>query len=176
MYVCNYIPLYILIFINEMRINNEESKEKNIYYLVKITFLDHILLWIILAALAVISCLVLFIFLMSAHETKEKLKDINNINMDLLNYFITYLIPLLTLDLSNFYSIVINIILFIIIGIFHIKSGIVHYNIMLVLLGYNVFVGNEEKVYLSKKSIDEIKNNSEILKIKQIGSTKYFII
>lgn len=91
----------------------------------------------------------------------------------ILNYFVTYLIPLLSLDFSNIYSIFINFLIFIIIGIFHTKSDMLHYNLLLVLMGYNIYSNDKNKIFISKCNLIEDYDDKEVL---QIASSRYFIV
>lgn len=169
-YICNYIPLFLLIFLNELKRNNESFNRESICFVLS----EYMFVWIIIFILSLSSITSLFIlWLQSSQTSNEKIGELKNTNIDILNYFITYLIPLLSLDLSNIYSILINIILFFILGIFHVKSEMLHYNIVLVLLGFNIYVNNNSKVFISKKNKDNINDND---KVSQIGSTNYFII
>lgn len=130
--------------------------------------------WIILLVISCLSLAILIlIWLNNAKKSDEIPGELKIINTDILNYFVTYLTPLLSLDLSNKYSIVLNLILFIIIGIFHTKSDMLHYNILLVLMGYNIYSNEKQKIFISKYDLLDFCENKNVY---QIGSSKYFII
>lgn len=167
-YICNYIPLFFLIFLNEIR--KGEDNQKSVYSVI----LDFKIYWIILLSVSMISIIVLlYKWIKNAQSSSEIPGKLKIINTDILNYFVTYLIPLLSLDLSNIYSIFINSIIFIIIGIFHTKSDMLHYNLLLVLLGYNIYSNEKNKIFISKCNLIEDCDDKHVY---QIASSRYFLV
>lgn len=165
-YISNYIPLFFLIFIKQLE-NGYPDISPNVL------FLSHWVLWVSLILISILSSLSLLIWLKFQNNSEEIPSHLEMKNLDILNYFITYLIPLLSLDIYNIYSLILNFVLFIIIGIYQIKSNALEMNLILILLGYNVFTGNKGKIFITKLSIDDLYNNH--FKVSQIGSTKFFI-
>ena len=166
LYISNYIPLFFLVFIKQLENGYPSITAKNL-------FLEHSALWIILIAVSILSFLSLLKWLKPQSSSEEIPCNLETKNLDILNYFVTYLIPLLSLDVNNEYSLLLNFILFIIIGIYHVKSDSLEMNLVLLLLGYNVFIGNKGKVFITKLSIEYIYNNEP--EVFQIGSTKFFL-
>ncbi|PTI29396.1 hypothetical protein BU072_08555 [Mammaliicoccus vitulinus] len=167
-YICNYIPLFLLIFLNEIR--KAEDNQKSVCSVI----LEFKLYWIILLLVSVLSILVLlYRWLKNAQSSDEIPGELKIINTDILNYFVTYLIPLLSLDLANIYSISINFIIFIIIGVFHTKSDMLHYNLLLVLMGYNIYSNDKNKIFISKCDLVEDCNDKQVY---QIASSRYFLV
>lgn len=166
LYISNYIPLFILIFIKQLENGFPDTDIKNL-------FLAHWIIWCVLISVSMLSFLLLLFWLRPKNLSEEIPYNLETKNLDILNYFVTYLIPLLSLDVTNFYSILLNSILFIIIGVYHIKSDILEMNLVLILLGYNVFTGNKGKIFITKLSIEDIYNIES--QTFQIGSTKYFL-
>src|SRR5699024_10321048 len=103
-YICNYIPLFLLIFLNEIK--KAEDDHRSMYSVV----LEFKIYWVILLIVSVISITFLLLkWIRNAQSSDEIPGELKIINTDILNYFVTYLIPLLSLDLANVYSISINI-------------------------------------------------------------------
>lgn len=167
-YICNYIPLFLLIFLNEIR--KAEDNQKSITYVI----FEFKIYWIILFLVSLVSVIFLICkWIKNAQASDENPGELKIINTDILNYFVTYLIPLLSLDFSNIYSIFINFLIFIIIGIFHTKSDMLHYNLLLVLMGYNIYSNDKNKIFISKCNLIEDYDDKEVL---QIASSRYFIV
>lgn len=167
-YICNYIPLFILILLNEFR--KAEDNQKSVSSVI----CEFKFYWIFLFLVSVISVIFLIRnWIKNAQASDEIPGELKIINTDILNYFVTYLIPLLSLDLSNIYSIFINFLIFIIIGIFHTKSDMLHYNLLLVLMGYNIYSNDKNKIFISKCNLIEGFDDKEVL---QIASSRYFIV
>lgn len=167
-YICNYIPLFLLIFLNEIK--KAEDDHRSMYSVV----LEFKIYWVILLIVSVISITFLLLkWIRNAQSSDEIPGELKIINTDILNYFVTYLIPLLSLDLANVYSISINIIIFVIIGLFHTKSDMLHYNLLLVLMGYNIYSNDKNKIFISKCNLLENYDDRDVF---QIASSRYFIV
>lgn len=166
LYLANYVPLYFLIYLKQLEIN-EEMKFFEL-------FTDYKTLWVTLIIISGISVFATFYWLSGKRDYYKTFTDLHPINENVLTYFITYLIPLLSLDISNMYSVYINISLFLIIGIFHVKFNYLHVNIILILLGYRVYQEtNTNNILITKKETTELTEDK--IKVKQIGSSNYYI-
>lgn len=167
LFISSYIPLYIIIFIQNMDMLNLQS----IYKVYKI----NPIFWNTLLVLSIISIIALFIFFNGNHTKKVTFLEIKSIDNDILDYFITYIIPLNTIDITKGNSILVNFIIFFIIGTYYIHSNLMHLNILLIFLGYNVFKDSNDNVIISKKNIDYFKMNENIV-CKKIGNSKIYIV
>ncbi|WP_206748192.1 hypothetical protein, partial [Staphylococcus pseudintermedius] len=61
---------------------------------------------------------------------KVELHELKLNEYEIINYFITYLIPILTLDPSRWTSILSNGILIILVGIYFVRNNLLSFNIM----------------------------------------------
>lgn len=167
LFMSSYIPLYILIFINEMEELNLESVAK--------VYEKSNILWMVLLGLSVLSILSLTIFFKGNYTKRSTFKEVESINNDILDYFVTYIIPLTTVDISKGTSILVNLIIFFIIGIYYIESDLMYLNILLIFIGYKVYRDKSDNIIISKNGIDFFKRKDDIL-CKKIGNTKIYIV
>ncbi len=167
LFISSYIPLYVLIFINDMEELNIES--------VLEVYNKNNIFWIIISVLSIVSMLSMIIFLNFNHTKRSTFENVESIHNDILDYFITYIIPLNTVDITKSTSILVNSIIFFIIGVYYVESDLMYLNILLIFIGYKVYRDKSDNIIISKKDKDDFKRNENIL-CKKIGNTKIFIV
>ncbi|PTG41009.1 hypothetical protein BUY20_12870, partial [Staphylococcus cohnii] len=91
---------------------------------------------------------------------KKKFKGVTTLDNEILSYFITYIIPLLSLEVNNIYSIINNLFLFALIGVIQIKNNNLYNNVILIILGYSVFKDEKNMIIISKKKLGYIENQN----------------
>lgn len=160
-FLTSYIPLFILIIIKDLKDLTINSLE--------ITFKENKLFIFVVLILSIISSLITIILFRAQKCEPLEIKEIEKVDESILEYFVTYLIPLLEIELGNKVSILINIIIFIIIGVYQVKGNKLYLNIILVFLGYSIYRCNSRYILISKKSIDDFKINNQI-KINLLGN------
>jgi len=104
----------------------------------------------------------------------EKLEGrIENTGKATLQYFLTYVIPFLAVEIFDWQDLATYGIIFVIIGILYIKSDLIYLNPTLLLLRYNIYkvvTAEREIVVISKNDNRKIISNPMI----EIGSGVYF--
>ena len=117
MFITSYVPLYLLLIISNLNIV-KWSDWKSIENWQK-AFLDNLYFNLIMISLSIISVVVLICVncLKSNSYMECSEVEIKNSAGDILNYFITYLFPLLSMQIDNSTSILVNVVVFIIIGL-----------------------------------------------------------
>lgn len=163
-YVSSYVPLFILVYVKQAELHNI-----NIFCVWNLNKI----FWTVCIVSSLLGLIVLFKWLIGKPTTDRKYSNIKPINTEILNYFITYLVPLLSLDVTNQYSIMVNVILFLIIGLVHVRSHLYHLNTLIILLGYNVYTSDEGFILISKIRLDE---ESMHLNIKSNGVSPFNIV
>lgn len=167
LFISSYIPLYILIFIQSM----ENFQLKSVLQ----TYKENNILWNVIISISIFSIVSLIVFFCGNYTKKETFKEVRSIDNDILNYFITYIIPLTTVDITKSTSIAVNFIIFSIIGIYYIQSNLMYLNILLIFMNYRVFQDNNNNIIITKENADYFKMNEKIL-CKKIGNTKIYIV
>lgn len=93
----------------------------------------------------------------------------------IISYIFTYLVPLLSMDINNGNSIIINLLLFILIGVLYVAQDLIYLNPILALLGFNFYI-NDEKIIITKFSLEKLKEfeeNENKVKGNRLGSQIY---
>lgn len=152
MFITSYVPLYLLLIISNLNIV-KWSDWKSIENWQK-AFLDNLCFNLIMILLSIISVIVLICVncLKSNSHMECSEVEIKNSAGDILNYFITYLFPLLSMQIDNSTSILVNVVVFIIIGLLYVKSDLVYLNPMLILFHYDIVQINDKIVITHKRN------------------------
>lgn len=166
LYTTSYIPIFLIIFINNM--NNISFKE------VQNTFIKNWVFWGLVILIFSGCIIVLCDFLKELKNTKEqnikpiKLSDkkIKNHESEILNYFVTFLIPILTLNPFQWASILSNVLLIVLVGMYFVKNNLLSFNILLIILNFSIYKDQYSNVYITKANINEIM-------IKELDAYQY---
>ncbi|MGD9569685.1 MAG: hypothetical protein AB7V48_15485 [Sedimentibacter sp.] len=153
-FLTSYIPLFVLIIIKDLKDLTINSLQT--------TFKENQMFISVILTLSVVSSLITIILFRAEKCDSIEVKEIEEVDENILEYFITYLIPLLEIELGNEVSILINTIIFIIIGVYQVKGNKLYLNIILIFLGYSIYKCNSKYILISKKNIDDIKINNQI--------------
>ncbi|QOY78899.1 hypothetical protein IRZ54_04825 [Staphylococcus aureus] len=150
MYISPYSPIILMIFINNM-----ESISLNSFLK---TFYDNDLFWTIIFITIGFSLIISSDFLERLKKsTSNNTRPINielttlKINeSEIINYFITYLIPILTLNPTKWTSIISNMILILLVGIYFIKNNMLSFNILFLVINYRIYKGSRDNIYIRR--------------------------
>ncbi|TPR12621.1 hypothetical protein [Apilactobacillus timberlakei] len=171
-FISSYIPIFIMIFLNNLKkFNSVEFKN---------TVNMNRNFWISLLLISVISLITLFLWLIiitSISRKKDKTSKIDKLksyDSEILNYFITYIIPILSLKPDSYPSIVMNAILLFIEGIYFISNNALQYNIVLIIFGYHIYTFQNDHIIITRKKKSEIEFCD--LKAAQIATTNFYYI
>lgn len=170
LFFSSYIPIFLMIFLNNLDSFSGDS--------FKITWNKNPCLWISMIILSVITLIILFIWIgilkkEAADTTKQQyqLKDLKKYDSEVLNFFVTFIIPILSLKPESGPSIVMNSVLVIIEGIYYISNNALYFNVILIILGYHVYTFSNDNIVISKKTEDQLFLSPEA---SQIGTTNIF--
>ncbi|SIS66547.1 hypothetical protein [Salimicrobium salexigens] len=164
LFVSSFMPLYVILMVKFY--DFEEAFFKNIK--------DNSTAFVFLLTLILISVLTFMYFYFCELNSETSFSRIENKNSEILTYFITYIVPITTLNVDEINSIIINFLLFFVIGVFYVKSDLFYLNILFTLTGFNVYIDVNNKVVLSKKSADRINDQGPI-SVRKVGEKIYII-
>ena len=161
LFISSYFPLYIFLLILNIDMYNSIEKLKQIP--VKI-FLISILIFIVISIISLMSIII------SKNGTKKLLiENIERPDDTIISYIMTYIIPILTVNNIDKYEIVVNILLFILIGYLYIRLNLLYLNPLWSMFGYISYRVNNDTVLITNYKITDLK-----IKIKNNQSVKGF--
>lgn len=161
-FISSYIPLFVLIIINNWQ-----------HLLVNLTSKISLGVLLLLMAYGISTLLIYFFGKSTAMMVSANEKINKSPNDSLINYLMAYIVPLSTFNICSFFpSVLVNVILFIVIGILYIRLNLVALNPILTLFGYVAYSeDNTGKMYLTNMSpqfLEEFINDSSVAKGRQI--------
>jgi hypothetical protein len=171
-YVSSYIPVFIMIFLNNLK----SFSLKDIANL----WNTNTIFWISVLLISFTSLVVLIIWLLSmriaskSKQRKYKIEKINPNDSEVLNFFVTFIIPILSLKPDSYPSIVMNLLLLIIEGIFFVSNNALYFNVLLIIFGFHVYTFDSNNIIITRRKKDEL--DFEDSKASQIGTTNIFYI
>lgn len=169
LFITSYVPLYLLLLLNNLGL--EKWSEWIKPDILKQAFCKNLCFnWaIIFLSLCCVVILVCFGRLKSNSHIIYESEIVRNNSGDILNYFITYLFPLLSMDIKNANSIIVNGFVFLLIGLLYVKGDMLYLNPMLIFFRYHVIqIG--DKILITKKNVVELQQY--IAQEKKMGVRK----
>lgn len=140
----------------------------------KSNIVDHRIAYSVLMGLIVVSIVSFLYFLFCKMNREENFGSVESANSEILSYFITYIVPLTTLKENDINSIIVNLILFVVMGVFYVSENQFYLNVLFKFTGFNVYQDENKKIIISKKGADKINNKSHV-QVKKLGN-KVFLI
>lgn len=177
-YLSSFIPLYLLLIIQNIQIRDNSGR-----FLAPNEFFTQFFqtntsvsfFWGGLLILSLLSLFGVFLFFLVYSKTEGRIGEIKYtefVREDTLGYIVTYIVPLITMDIQSGRSLLINFILFIIIGTFYVRNDQLFMNPLYNICGYNVFSA-EDQIYITRISKSKLKiiakRNLPVKKVNLVG-------
>ena len=164
LFISSFLPLYILLMVQF------SDFDKSIMY----NLIEHKVAYSVLMGLIVVSIATFLYFIFCKMNKEEDFGKVESVNNEVLTYFITYIVPLTTLKEDDINSIIINLILFFVIGVFYVSENQFYLNVLFKFTGFNVYQDDNKKIIISKKPLVKISNKSHV-KVKKLGNRIFLI-
>ncbi|AOV07991.1 hypothetical protein [Sporosarcina ureilytica] len=161
-YLSSFIPLYLLLIIQNLQITDSDGKILSFKDFINQFFhtsTSVAFFWggvLVLLFLSLFGVALFFLVYANTDGRVGTIKDAELIREDTMGYIVTYIVPLISMDVNSARSLTINLILFIIIGTFYVKNDQLFMNPLYNICGYNVF-SSEEQIYITKISKSKLK-------------------
>lgn len=174
LFISSYAPLYLLVALNNYKF--EESFLWNFHDVAETSYKQWF--WIVLITLFIISIVtVLILQSVSLNETRQ-IDNLVSINENILSYIITYVVPLTVINIDNINSLLVNLVLFIIIGIIYVNNDLIYLNILIIFIGFHVYkdsMDNKIITNLSKNELKEITVSNEPVKYRELAKGIFLV-
>ncbi|MBC1530465.1 hypothetical protein HB825_05870 [Listeria booriae] len=153
LFVSSYLPLYVLLLISF--IFDVDIKLKNFFENLSVESMYAIgLILLCLLSVVVLSRL---IFFKKGNERISIPDSYKTTGDNVISYIMTYVVPMLSLDFRSLDSILINLLLFICIGVIYVSNNLVYLNPVIALLGYHVYESSSGKIIITKLRIGQLE-------------------
>lgn len=176
-YMSSFIPLYLLLIVQNFHFRSDKGRFSLEVVMNQFNFSTKTIsfFWwglLILISISLLGCLVFFKIYNAKEGILADISDAEFVREDTMGYIVTYIVPLLSMDISNMRSLVLNFLLFIIIGTFYVKNDQIFMNPIYNLFGYNIFSA-ESGIYITQISKQKLKllskNNVKVRKTNILG-------
>ena len=161
LFLSSYIPLYILLIV--ANVNVDSGYLQGIIDLFESKFF-----WKILYCLIVFPIVFLPFLYFKKPNSRDNPVKYQSVEDNVISYIMTYITPLLTIDITENQddrTILINIILFFIIGILYVKQDLVYLNPTFSLMGLNIFRDNDNERYIiTRLTINDLEELRQLRK------------
>ncbi|MED4562709.1 hypothetical protein [Bacillus altitudinis] len=154
LYISSFFPLYVLLVISNYK---DIPTFKDVSEIMKFKDLNAGMFWIVICALSLISIISLAIVMKTKQPEKHTFKDINQTEDHLLNYVVTYLLPLLSIEIHKTESLLVNAGLFALIGFLYVRNSLVYLNPLFLFFGYNLYKADNGKIIITNYNFYELK-------------------
>lgn len=173
MFISSYFPLYIILLILNI------EKYNNIPKLIKILKFENIEVSLFAFIIIIFICISLeSIYDLKNTNASESHKFLNISNSDdsIINYMMTYIIPLLSTDFLSKKTLIMNVMLFLIIGFMYVRLNLVYLNPLWLIWGYSMYKADGSKIIITNISYSDIKSlENEDLKSSLLCDRIYLI-
>lgn len=158
LYLSSYSPLYILILIKEY--NQLFDALSNICRPQVSYFFVYVTLGLLIYSLWIIRK-VFFGKSIDSFEVSDKYETVTD---SVMNYVMTYIIPMISIEFSQPITVITNFLLFVFIGIIYVKNDLIYLN-PLISIRRNIFL-KDDKIVISKFTQGELKRfNKENIEV-----------
>lgn len=184
LYLSSFIPLYILLIVQNIQLRNTEGKIYNSSEFVN-QFIGNEkttpnIFWIVIFSLLLISAITICVFVkffLKAEGSSGKIIGESFSREDTLGYIVTYIMPLISIDIKSPRSLIINSILFVTIGIFYVKNNQLFMNPILNVMNYKI-LSSDGYIYITKLSprkMKELSREGITVSLKNVAEDIYIV-
>lgn len=173
MFISSYFPLYIILLILYNDKINNISKIKSILMFENSTVSIFIIILVIFCIISIFTCKDLK---KTEGNENHKFYNIESTRDTIISYMMTYIVPILSINISDNKTIIINTILYILIGFMYIKLKLIYLNPLFLLCGYYMYNADNGIIIITNISCDEIHQlNGTTVKASPLGNKIYLI-
>lgn len=173
MFISSYFPLYTILLILYNNEFNSFCKMKNIIKFNDVKISIFILFLIGLCLISIITCIDL---ITTKGIENHVITSIESTGDTIISYLMTYIVPILSINPNENEKLIVNIILYLLIGFMYVKLKIVYLNPLWLFCGYYIYKGDNNSVIISNFEYGELRSlMGENLKSSLICDKIYLI-
>nr|DAR70296.1 MAG TPA: hypothetical protein [Caudoviricetes sp.] len=153
MFLSSYFPLYIMILIIYF--------EKYFDICTNPTIRKSLFLFAVITAI-VISIFSFILLCKSSGDRELTFQKVERPDDTIISYIMTYIIPLLSIDITKNSTIIVNFLLFIVIGYLYIRLNLVYLNPLWAIFGYVSYRIDEDKILITNIPYNNLKRKKVV--------------
>lgn len=159
LFITSYLPLYLWLLFSSIDYDKLDCSQFELRNLIEFSSFFRLVL-VFLIFLSVVEIAKLFIGSGSEVKVLPVDMEVSPESDSLMNYVVTYFAPLISFDLQDMKSVVMNVLLFLLIGLMYVGSSATYLNPVLGIFGFKIFgVSGFPHAHhiISRFSFDEIE-------------------
>ncbi|WP_301405350.1 hypothetical protein [Enterococcus entomosocium] len=168
LYISSYLPLYLLLLYKGVYEYQNDCNNRISLCLV-------LVYCTVLIILSIIGILTIAYFIFKKTNRTEPTKGtFNSTGDNIISYIMTYLSPMLSIELQDTSSLVINLSLFFLIGILYVKNNLIYLNPVLLLFGLYIYEwenAGTTRIVITNLELSEL--NAYFKENKSINARKF---
>lgn len=181
MYVMSYLPLYILILLQNMTDFGNMIKRISRF---KYSFQDNLLEFFVFVFIIILVFWALFTWkhiYSNKVSRNTKIGKYEDAGEGTLNYLATFIVPLISLKINDGNTMIANLFLFILLGRLYTMGDLLYLNPVFTIFGFHILRDRDtKKIMLSKYSISQLheagQSNLNYIKVSILGASEINII
>lgn len=153
MFITSYFPLYIILLALQIKNYQITCNIKNVLF-------SPTIFVVVLCVLSAISVESTIDLITTRGNERYKYDSIERTGDAVISYMMTYIVPLLSETFFSYKGFIINITLFLLIGIMYVKLDLVYFNPTWILFNYIVYTSDSGDLIISNIPYGKLKQNS----------------
>ena len=150
MFISSYFPLYIMLLI----LHFDKCAKINVDGNLNLRILTFFVVILLCMSLSLVS---LFLLQNDSVTKRLKVETIERPDDTIISYMMTYIIPILTTVMSDNEAIIVNIILFLLIGYLYVRLNLLYLNPLWSMFGYLAYKVNADVIIITNIKYAELK-------------------
>lgn len=148
MFLSSYFPLYIMLLVLHYDKYDSISDRKRV----------KVIIYLVVMSICIISSFFSVVFLKISYGSKPLIiYELERPDDTIISYMMTYIIPIVTTNFVNRGEIIVNIILFLLIGYLYIRLNLLYLNPLWSIFGYLSYRVNSDVVIVTNIKYSELK-------------------
>lgn len=153
MFISSYFPLYIMLLILNYDKCTDPLNSGNI----KVKVFISVMICCLIFSFASVLLLTL-----STATRKIKITDLERPGDTIISYMMTYIIPILTTNMGDNQAVIVNVILFLLIGYLYIRLNLLYLNPLWSMFGYLSYKANSDLIIITNIKFSELKHLKDV--------------
>ncbi|BAM46336.1 hypothetical protein [Amphibacillus xylanus] len=169
LFISSYSPLYLLIIVNIFPF----WEIRDLTW--PLPIMEIIVCGVLLFLFVISFSPIIYISKCELNETIES-KKVRKKHEETLSYLVTYIVPLLVIDITEVNTLITNMLLFLLIGFLYVKSNMIHINVLFLLFGWNIYEDSKGRIIITMEEADYFLRQEKIgvkLMVRNLGGGIY---
>ena len=117
---------------------------------------------VVMVGCIIISFASVLLLSLSSATKKMRITELERPDDTIISYMMTYIIPILTTNMSDNQAVLVNVILFLLIGYLYIRLNLLYLNPLWSMFGYLSYKANSDTIIITNIKFSELKHMKDV--------------